>query len=419
MGVNYSQDELKDTSMSNLSTVQHGIDPIESSKIVNLNPWIHGTSSKILEILPYTEFQILDPIMMIEKYKIGPITGEISGGGFGNVWNHCHPRFGRVFSENYNSYDLSKVKRYTKLSKDDPRALLKNALLHGSQYGYSNLNIILIYAQHCRQCGYDIDDLITLTDIKDMKLTRNSFAILLFINTYLIPHDLDLDTRYVMVKYLTLKHFKDILKTTPLDLYMVYKNKIITAEIWDLLECSFTLPKTSWVELYDCNVDKQIIIDDIFPFTKIQKPDYETKSKFTSSYFIYRMLQNVSSYGMNDIWRKEYKNDSEIWNNLHTKLSYYIDAFDHRMSLLENLLSSETVSQITIPTDSYPLILICEDNSVLEPIQDEYVAKGPLKLGTHITKLATDTPKHKLMLEAYLNYHQLPCHVILFDDLQK
>ena len=52
----------------------------------NNNPYIHGTNSNILELLIHTDFYLMEPIDMIDKYGIAPITGEITGGGFDSVW---------------------------------------------------------------------------------------------------------------------------------------------------------------------------------------------------------------------------------------------------------------------------------------------------------------------------------------------
>jgi len=57
---------------------------------------LNGTNSNILELLTYTDFCLMEPIEMIEKYGIAPITGEIKGGGFDSVWCRCYPCFGRI-----------------------------------------------------------------------------------------------------------------------------------------------------------------------------------------------------------------------------------------------------------------------------------------------------------------------------------
>jgi hypothetical protein len=195
-------------------------------KIVNLdgNPWIHGTTSRILSLLPLTNFELVEPIMMIEKYHLAPITGEITGGGLSRVWDRCEPRFGRIFSEGPNSYDLNKVRNYTGsyIQTDDwvsdPISNLKKRVDWGSNITYSNINIILIYAMRCRNLGYSIQDIITPELIQEMRLIRNTFALLLFINTYLKPRyqypdyespqfKKQVDDLEVMSHYLTLDHF--------------------------------------------------------------------------------------------------------------------------------------------------------------------------------------------------------------------
>lgn len=44
------------------------------------NPYLHGTRSSILNILPHTEFLIMDDISMIKHYGLAPMSGELTRG---------------------------------------------------------------------------------------------------------------------------------------------------------------------------------------------------------------------------------------------------------------------------------------------------------------------------------------------------
>src|SRR5437763_10737029 len=109
------------------------------------NPYIHGTTSDILNALPYTDFRLMGPIDLIETYGIAPMTGEITGGGLSSIKDRCMTCFGRVIPKDLNSYTLEKVKKYTVVSDDNDS--MKDLLYYAniaSKCGYSCINIIII-----------------------------------------------------------------------------------------------------------------------------------------------------------------------------------------------------------------------------------------------------------------------------------
>ena len=75
-------------------TLNQSSDQEELHLFTNDNPYIHGTNSNVLDLLTYTDFSLMEPIDMIDKYAVAPVTGEITGGGFDSVWSKCEPCFG-------------------------------------------------------------------------------------------------------------------------------------------------------------------------------------------------------------------------------------------------------------------------------------------------------------------------------------
>ena len=55
--------------------------------------YIHETLYDMLQVLPYINFELIEPITMMEKYNVGPVSGEITGGAFANVWHRVAQKF--------------------------------------------------------------------------------------------------------------------------------------------------------------------------------------------------------------------------------------------------------------------------------------------------------------------------------------
>jgi hypothetical protein len=395
------------------------------------NPYIHGTTSKVLDIMIHTDFSLMEPIYMIEKYGVAPQTGEITGGGFDTVSCRCNPCFGRVSHGSCN-YNLENVIGYTQINKKSESSDVKSELIYqlelGAKCAYSNINIILIYAVRCQQVGYNILDIITQDIISDIKNTINAMSSLLFIGTMLRPVE-NFNDGYVadaIYTHLTLAHLKNKCSNLPnlYDLYRQYINEdigLISQEHIDMISDIFILSKKCTVKSGFLCVDKEVELSITHPFTNTAPEYCSCGSYFEPRYTLYRLSQNVSSYRINDVLEKYFQGtvSENFWPIFHKNLCKYLDDFIHRSDLLSKIINRDNIiclkNQDTI---EYPIIFICEDVQLIESFRSEYRAKRPLKLGVDIITIATDNDSNKQLLEKYIESHNLKCKVILFKDLK-
>ena len=413
----------------NISTYDNPIEKVPRQNIEFLikNPYIHGTNSNILELIKHTEFNLMGPIEMIEKYKIAPMTGEITGGGLDSVWCECEPCFGRIKGSDCNSYDLNKVMRYTTMNlrqhsseRKDLISLLREQVNAGAFRGYSNLNIILIYMVACKQLGYDVTHIVTQDIINDMKMTRNIFASLLFFGTLLQAVEVsDEDVWDAIYTHFDLNYLKTRLSEKIQCnecLEDMDENKVV-----DILTYVYELPKKSVIKSGMACKDKEVELAITKPFTN-EEIDYDSEgSHFQPDYTMYRLMQNVSGYGLRDVLEKYSKRlvSNTFWKNFHSILRKKLTIFKQRLELLENMLIYDKHHHINkVTEDPYPLILICENDEVVKSLNTEFRAIKSLKLGTDITFIATDTVINKEKLIKYLQENNIQCNVILFDDLK-
>ncbi|CAH6419038.1 Hypothetical protein HVR_LOCUS227 [uncultured virus] len=388
------------------------------------NPYVHGTNSGIFDMLAHTDFCLMEPIDMIQEYGYAPITGEITGGGFDSVWCQCHPCFGRIVGKDYNSYGLSRVMDYTRISKEkDPISSLEYQVSVGSQCAYSNINSILIYMVRCQELGYNISKIVTSEVIADIKATRNAFATLLFLGSWFRPlPNLNDDVYDAIYTHCTIKNIKDKVKNYP-DLHYLYKEhkeKQLPSEVLDMMNNVLSLPKKSIIKSGFACKDKEVELEITQPFTTTA-PEYDShRSALEPGYTIYRLTQDVSSYRINDALEKYARHELStfFWSEFHERLCNYLDKFEHRINLLELMLNRINIPKISVSKNPYPLIMICENDTLMDQNRHEYRANRPLKLGTDITMIATDTIANGSRLVQYLSTHKIPCKVALFSDLK-
>ena len=358
--------------------------PYSNNMDKNMNStYIHGTVSDMLNVLPYTNFEFLEPIAMIEKYNVAPLSGEITGGGFSNVWHRVQPCFGVMTknSNDYNTYDLAKIIPYTSKISKDPLTLLQSEVDLSRRCAFSNINCILIYMVRCQELGHNIDSLITPELIREMWITRNAFAILLFIHTYFVPvPNLDDDMCNCIFTYFTLKYFKEQMATLP-DLYTIYQTGELPDALRIQMEAMFTLPSQLSAMGFSSYYDVTVSVRKPFVCTKSTHTPITSNNE--TSYLLGRLTQDCSGYKINDVLEK-YAQGREShygisWDDFHGNLIYFLDQFKHRISLLENLKSNSTIPRIPLCTERYPLIIMYEGE--LESFRNEWRATKPLQFG--------------------------------------
>lgn len=390
-----------------------------------INPYIHGTTSNILDLLPYTNFSLMGPMEMIELYHVAPVTGQILRDKFDGMSNRYQVCFGRIIGDYHNTYDLEKVINYTRnKNNSDPVNLLQQQINIGPQYYYSNIDIILIYMVRCQELGYDITNIITHEIIANIKYVLNAFSCLLHFGTWLRPFkNLDDDTCNAIYNNFTFEYIKNKSAKFP-NLFFLYKEN---RDIYSILQDIFTLPKTTVIRSEYSDRDKLITLDITQPFIRKSRCNYKSsmgqeydESSLGPEYYVNLMTQNVPLYNINDMLEKYARNELSVsfWKMFHEKLRVYLDEFNNRIELIETMLTRINIQTITLNKDPYPLIMICENYQLMSSVCDEYRSKCPLKLGSDISIIATDTESNRQSLIAYLETHKLLCKTILFDDLK-
>ena len=390
------------------------------------NPYIHGTVSSVLDVIPLTDFQFMSPLTMIEKYGIAPESGELTGGGFDSVRSDCYPCFGRVHCHGSNRYDLNKVLRYTSSLVSDPIKSLKDEVTYPRMCGYSNLTLVIIFMARCQQAGYDVKSIVTDEFIADARAIRNALSLTLFLDKWVRPcQDIseDQDKCDAIYTNLTLGNIADKLNSHGIDLFDVYNaycdspddlpDQIKSAILSSLEVPSITSPKLG------TDLNGGIDLGPMQFFTFDSTPSYSHRSVFTPSYLVYRISQNAPGFSIADLL--EYYSRSKLSADFFPKLRQHmipllID-FEHRINLLQTLRDRHDIPRIPHSLPVFPLVLVSQDDTVMKNLGSEYRSIRPLKLGVDIRTLATDTPAHKIILHDYLGKNGITCDVILFSDL--
>lgn len=408
------------------------------------NPYIHGTTSKILNILPLTEFKMMDPVDMVAEYGVAPLSGELIRGGLDNIKNKCRTRFGRMTDCHY---DYNSVKSYTEIRpyRDNDLSILNSHLKTCASNAFHRIKILLVYMVRCRSRGIELSQLIDKNLADDMRKIKNALAITLFFDIFLnVNPEITFDKNTTMDKsekmrkyeqhrdiidaiytHFTLDYFAN--KCKHLDLLSIYlrlvnDNKSFNDEFpeKDELLDILTLPKTSIVQRsYGKKVELTIDITQPFIFTE---PHYkERRDRHTPGYFQYQLSANNSSYSldvyMTTLINKECTKD--FYRTFRESMLEYIRDFGKHIDLFEYLINN--VDQIKNVGDihgEFPLIFISNDSTLFNAYSSEYQAVKDLKIGNDISIIATDTNEHKEYLEKYFSQYNLHIDVVLFQELE-
>jgi hypothetical protein len=219
---------------------QEAAEPIKAG----FNPFIHGTNSSVLALLPRTNFEFLSPLKMMRQYNLAPMNGEISHGGLQNLADGAMC-FGRLNSDgdNSNHYSLkSIVEKYTGSTYEEPNLKkMEEELKQCVEQNFSNINLFLISLCRARQWGIDISKLPIEELEAEMTLRIQFYYLILCITDHLEPN-LKAFKQYVHLndilcgtfgasaidgeiqKRFTEKYFKDIIKSRNLDMKAIWKN---------------------------------------------------------------------------------------------------------------------------------------------------------------------------------------------------
>lgn len=402
------------------------------------NPFIHGTNSSMLQVLEYTDYTMIEPVDMVEKYGVAPLTGEMGyRGAYRGFMRTSNTRFGRC--RDY-SYDLKKIiEEYAldiqgNLGYNDIE-ILQNL---GKPF-HGNLNLIIIYVTRCKMQGLDVSKLISQEHIESLRQTVNTLHLGYFINNIVHPKPEVIGNKNVAdVVYDKFKPnylFKKIAESN-LDLgkiYDKYKQEPckIPNDIREQIMSLLTIDKTTTVERFH-NFERErieITVDETQPFSFEKKIDYPSNVRYgqfgniESPEFTARSFASwCLEYGLMGMLYKSIMNEklsAEYMCLFRAELYNVLKTYERKINILESLLKRDDIPRIEPVKDTFPLILISNNDKVFRQIAGEFETVRPLKIGTDIRKCATDTQENKKKLERLFEEKQIKCKVYTFDQLKK
>lgn len=424
------------------------------------NPYLHGTSSSVLALLPKTDFQLFSPLWMMENHQIAPICGEITEGGLSTAISDSRLAFGRmkVYTNTYPSYDLEHIlDTYAIPSAPQNQETLvinaMNAIKRGKRIAYSNINEILVHVMRLKQMGIENSVWMSDEDMADLdkqlEATYQFTYLILLLGRNINPDEhigqMDPQKREDILDsifaHLTYDALLEKIIAANIDIKSIYEDPHPSLESLQKVTDLLAIPKESIVQSrYKNDKARKVVIDNPNVFvvndTLYTKPKFKQGefTQFNPSYLAWRMLQNLSGYTIADLLTDftGCRLDQAFFDSLHPLIEESAKAFGHRLSILREVLKRPPNNIYDTPyrtfiDNSFPIILMMDDEEsssedskleLLFPNTMEYRTKVPLKLGEDINMIATDTPAHQKQIESYLqNVHLSHVKVTTFDKL--
>lgn len=387
------------------------------------NPFIHGTTTECLAVLEKTNFTLMDPIDMVDQYGLAPVTGELNyRGGYNNHTFSTSPKFGRCTKYPYN---LMKVIKNNTVPPRNNSTDLQNLLYHvswGYDSGFSNINLIIIYAARCKQQGIDISTHINNALIQEMRDVKNILSLGLYLCS-----SLHVNNKLVFDDF-TAKLVNDNFKMTRLcpllsdiDLFEIYNSVVIPESVRHKIIEALTLPET--IRTKD-GIDVSIKIRQPFTFVKeIEYPQYVPSHTMDNPNTVaLSFASNSLEYGLAAMLMKMVNNvklTQQYMCSFRKHLSNLLYDFGEKINILDSLINRQRSIQITPFQLVLPLIWVCHKDKHFRNLGYEFEAISPLRIGKEIKIAATDSEESKLILKKYFQHHKIKCKVILFDELER
>jgi len=128
---------------------------------------IHGTSSCSLPGIKRTNFTLYPISILLERFDIGPLCGEIIKGGYRGSESDGQIAFAPLHSDS--NYDFQSILSSYATSRNNSKntlKTLKHELKFARYSAYSNIQIILIYLSRAKQLGLNTSHLIGLSKLE-------------------------------------------------------------------------------------------------------------------------------------------------------------------------------------------------------------------------------------------------------------
>ncbi|RAP38512.1 hypothetical protein B1207_01090 [Legionella quinlivanii] len=389
---------------------------------VPYEPFLHATNSSILAILPKTQFQLMSPLEMMDTFLAGPVTGELTEGGYDNLGVDDgftgKTSFIKISSKNLSLEDIIRLYLNREvLSPLESLRLFQHHLKLGMKSGHENLDLLLIYFVQCRQYYDSLDKIISRAELEALFQSLNAVIPLLAL--------MKLFKRYihVNVKYINASSEKYalLISLDNLLLFEYLSEKLIKSKI-DLEEISKNPTEENLIKIIEFLQKNQA--EDLFSLY----PSYDARNKpFYSEKKINKARNNsFAEYErcilINALTSQPSLEELEDGDKEIEKMMLI---YQKRITLFKKLVEAHPSCFILQPSQlsflkkpSFPLIFLSSSSEIKKYCKGEYRSLSPLKLGNDIHAIATNNHNSRLLLLKYMDLYNIRnILIILLDDL--
>ncbi len=398
------------------------------------NPFIHGTNSSILPVLVKTDMQLLSPIDMIRDYKIAPICGEFTQGGYTRATSRGMPSFGRVSG---GRYSLGKITSdYT--NHKPSKTLWDWDFRQPYKYAFGDINLFLIELVRDIQSGEK--EIIKKIDIELLSAQVNA-VIQMYYLILLMGKEIHPDLEYIrsldtdkqndlfdaVYTHLNFKSLLEKIKETGINIEQIYKNP--DEEGLSQLETLLELPSQSIIKSGPSEVRKEIVLEQTKIFIR-KHPEYEVdREMYDPLNYVTHLVQGVhlgaySIPGFIENYARGYFGDHFL-GPAESYILENIEALEERLSMIESVVQDcEEIEPLDYESDfiknPIPMVFVCENAEKIvlhSESSGEYRAVSPLKIGVDIQLIATDTEENRSRLIEFFDEKNISVEVVLYEYL--
>lgn len=413
-------------------------------------PFIHGSSSSVLALLPHTEFMLYSSVWMIDKYRIAPIGGEIVQGGLDTILSESRLAFG-VASPAYHynlQHILSKYAIPAPLQqKEELVALARKNIEEAPHSLFCKINQLLIYLTRLKQMNVPNSAWISEEEIASLHQQANAtlqfFYLLLLLGKNINPNDEKVgiirsqggrsiaDLRDAITTHLSADKIVEEIIKNKLNIESIYNHP--THEMLQRVSDLLKLPNNLTVrDMYDHKRDVTLSETSVFsPSAPLYDPAAATDDIddiADANSLAHSICANIRNNTISNLLRtlvSRKKPSKEFFDTFHSVVLRYREALINRLQTLDFILSKKPSDLRETPhrkfiEKPFPIVLITERWEKLDAVGMEFRANTPLKLGDDILVIATDSLENQKLVQEYLHANQLDAvSVITFEELEK
>jgi len=390
-------------------------------------PFAHATNTSVFATMCSTNnWSLMNPLVLLRDAGVTSSTGELTKGGLSGQLTIIGDSAGvadiscaKLNAEGPYAFP-ELIRNYTRCnvanSKENAKQCLQTEWQRGPKCSFSNINLILIYLARLRQLGPlegEIQQGMKRLETQ-LNATIQFYHLMILICTHIIPlaseNLLNIDP-------------KEVIETPQSLSYEMILQKIIEdgIDFQDILQSP--TPAKLIAALKILNIDRYLL-------QPPPKPDRDISNVRTDLEYTVRSFQKNSDYDniqtLLKFWRQG-RLSSVFFKNLAEKFKILPVIFAERLTILTKMFSDPVPAFANLSSIDqellnrpFPVIFIVTNDDKLRLYDlhnGEYRATEPLKLGTDIQSIVTDTRENAEKIRTFLREHQLSgITVILFND---